>query len=198
MTFVLNVDQRRFVRRVPERHTNERGRQPSAAGGPRFEPASRGGGSAGRSFYGACLLAIAILCWRCSLLLVNVLVARTAMARPGLPDRRAVAPARAGGDPARPSRFDPDRDHGRALIAFPMGVAAAVYLAEYARGRPRQPADRRPTSATWRACRRSSTASSASPCSCGSSASGPSCSRRRPDPGAGDPAGDHHRHASRR
>ena len=56
-----------------------------------------------------------------------------------------------------------------ALIAFPIGVATAIYLEEYARAGPPSRSSSRSTSPTWRACRRSSTACSASSCSSASS-----------------------------
>ena len=48
-------------------------------------------------------------------------------------------------------------------LAIPLGVGAAVYLEEYAGDRGWSPGSSTSTSATWPACRRSSTASSASP-----------------------------------
>ena len=46
------------------------------------------------------------------------------------------------------------------VLAFPLGIGAAVYLEEYARRHALHPASSTSTSATWPACRRSSTASS--------------------------------------
>ena len=57
-----------------------------------------------------------------------------------------------------------------AVVAMPLGIAAAIYLQEYARDTRLNRAAHPPTSATSRLCRRSSTASSGSWCSCRRSA----------------------------
>ena len=80
---------------------------------PRFEPALMRRKLTGTLFYGACLLAIAILILALIALLLNVLVVGAAVAQPGLHHRHAVPPAGADRDPARTRRLDPARHHRR-------------------------------------------------------------------------------------
>lgn len=104
---------------------------PQAAVGDRFEPALMRRRLTGTIFYGACMAAIGILLISLVLLLVDVLT----LGLPwldlefltGVPSRR---PERAGILPAMVGSFQVSVIVG--LIAFPIGVAAAIYLTEYA------------------------------------------------------------------
>ena len=97
----------------------------------RFEPAVMRRKLTGTLFYGACLLAIGLLLLTLVALLVDVFV----RAAPwldvgfltGVPSSR---PARAGVLPALVGTFEIGVIVG--LLTFPIGVAAAIYLAEYA------------------------------------------------------------------
>ncbi len=85
----------------------------------------------GTVFYGACLLAIAILLMTLLLLLYDVLSQGLPWLSPqfmtGVPSRR---PERAGIFPALIGSIEITLLVG--LIAVPLGIAAAIYLAEYA------------------------------------------------------------------
>ena len=97
----------------------------------RFEPAVMRRKLSGTVFYGACLAAIGLLLLALVALLVDVFV----RAAPwldvdfltGVPSSR---PARAGILPALVGTFEIGVIVG--LLTFPIGVAAAIYLAEYA------------------------------------------------------------------
>jgi phosphate transport system permease protein len=97
----------------------------------RFEPAVMRRKLTGTLFYGACLAAIGLLLLTLVALLVDVFV----RAAPwldvgfltGVPSSR---PARAGILPAMVGTFEIGVIVG--LLTFPVGVAAAIYLAEYA------------------------------------------------------------------
>ena len=97
----------------------------------RFEPAVMRRKLTGTLFYGACLAAIGLLLLTLVALLVDVFV----RAAPwldvdfltGVPSSR---PARAGVLPALVGTFEIGIIVG--LLTFPIGVAAAIYLAEYA------------------------------------------------------------------
>ena len=98
---------------------------------PRFEPALMRRRLTGTAFYGACLLAIALLLLTLVALLVDVFV----RAAPwldiqfltGVPSSR---PSRAGVLPAMVGTLEIGLIVG--LITFPIGVAAAIYFVEYA------------------------------------------------------------------
>ncbi|HEU0237499.1 MAG TPA: phosphate ABC transporter permease PstA [Candidatus Limnocylindrales bacterium] len=104
---------------------------PAARTAPRFEPALMRRKLGGTVFYGACLAAIGLL----MLALVALLVDTFVRAAPwldvdfltGVPSSR---PARAGILPALVGTFEIGVIVG--LVTFPIGVAAAIYLAEYA------------------------------------------------------------------
>lgn len=97
----------------------------------RFEPALMRRRLTGTVFYGACLAAIGILLLTLLLLLYDVLVQGIPWLDPefiaGVPSRR---PERAGIFPALIGSLQVSAIVG--IIAFPIGVAAALYLAEYA------------------------------------------------------------------
>ena len=105
---------------------------PVGAGVGRFEPALMRRKLTGTVFYGACLAAIGILLLALTFLLVDVF----ARGLPwldldfltGVPSRR---PERAGLLPALVGSFQVGVIVG--LLSFPIGVAAAMYLTEYAR-----------------------------------------------------------------
>lgn len=105
---------------------------PLAADRTRFEPALMRRKLAGTLFYGACLLAIAILLIALVVLLVDVLTRGLpwldAQFLSGVPSRR---PERAGILPALVGSLQIGLIV--AAISFPVGVGAAIYLAEYAR-----------------------------------------------------------------
>jgi phosphate transport system permease protein len=98
---------------------------------PRFEPALMRRRLTGTLFYGACVLAIALLLLTLVALLVDVFV----RAAPwldiqfltGVPSSR---PSRAGVLPAMVGTLEIGLIVG--LITFPIGVAAAIYFVEYA------------------------------------------------------------------
>ena len=98
---------------------------------PRFEPALMRRKLAGTVFYGACLAAIALLLITLLALLVDVFLRAApwldVQFLTGVPSSR---PARAGILPALVGTFEIGVIVG--LITFPIGVAAAIYLAEYA------------------------------------------------------------------
>jgi phosphate transport system permease protein len=104
---------------------------PIAKETPRFEPALMRRKLTGTLFYGACLAVIALLLLALVVLLLDVL-------RTGLPwldgdfltSPPSSRPARAGILPALVGSLEIGLMVG--LLAFPIGVAAAVYLAEYA------------------------------------------------------------------
>jgi len=104
---------------------------PVASPVSRFEPAVMRRKLSGTVFYGACLAAIGLLLLALVALLVDVFV----RAAPwldvdfltGVPSSR---PARAGILPALVGTFEIGVIVG--LLTFPIGVAAAIYLAEYA------------------------------------------------------------------
>lgn len=106
---------------------------PTAAPAPaiRFEPALMRRKLTGTLFYGACLLAIAILLIFLVMLLFDVLARGLPWLDPqfvtGVPSRR---PANAGILPALVGSLEIGIIVG--LITFPVGVAAAIYLTEYA------------------------------------------------------------------
>ncbi|HET9435714.1 MAG TPA: phosphate ABC transporter permease PstA [Candidatus Limnocylindrales bacterium] len=104
---------------------------PAARPATRFEPALMRRKLSGTVFYGACLAAIGLLLLTLVALLVDVFV----RAAPwldvdfltGVPSSR---PARAGILPAMVGTFEIGLIVG--AVTFPIGVAAAIYLAEYA------------------------------------------------------------------
>ena len=104
---------------------------PGADTRPRFEPALMRRRLTGTLFYGACLAAIGLLLLALALLLIDVL----SRGLPWLdvdfltspPSRR---PERAGILPALVGSIEIGLIVG--ALAFPVGVAAAIYLAEYA------------------------------------------------------------------
>jgi phosphate transport system permease protein len=104
---------------------------PAARPAARFEPALMRRKLSGTVFYGACLAAIGLLMLALVALLVDVFV----RAAPwldvdfltGVPSSR---PARAGILPALVGTFEIGVIVG--ALTFPIGVAAAIYLAEYA------------------------------------------------------------------
>ncbi len=97
----------------------------------RFEPALMRRKLTGTVFYGACMLAIGILLLALVMLLFDVLVRGLPWLDPqfvtGVPSRR---PANAGILPALVGSFEIGVIVG--VLAFPIGVAAAIYLTEYA------------------------------------------------------------------
>jgi phosphate transport system permease protein len=107
------------------------GLAPAARPLPRFEPALMRRRLTGTLFYGACIAAVALLLLTLVALLVDVFV----RAAPwldvdfltGVPSSR---PARAGILPAMVGTFEIGLIVG--LLTFPVGIAAAIYLAEYA------------------------------------------------------------------
>jgi phosphate transport system permease protein len=104
---------------------------PVARPAPRFEPALMRRRLTGTLFHGACVAAVAVLLLTLLALLVDVFV----RAAPwldvdfltGVPSSR---PARAGILPALFGTFEIGLIVG--LLTFPVGVAAAIYLVEYA------------------------------------------------------------------
>ena len=96
----------------------------------RFEPALMRRKLTGTIFYGACIAAIGILLVALLLLLFDVLVRGLPWLDPqfvtGVPSRR---PANAGILPALVGSFEVGLIVG--ILAFPIGVAAAIYLTEY-------------------------------------------------------------------
>ena len=106
-------------------------RPPAAPAAPRFEPALMRRKLTGTLFYGACLLAIGILLLALVALLIDVfsrgLPWLDTQFLTGVPSRR---PERAGILPALVGSFQVGVVV--ALLSFPIGVAAAMYLTEYA------------------------------------------------------------------
>lgn len=98
---------------------------------PRFEPALMRRKANGTIFYGACLLAIAILILALIALLLNVVVVGLPWLDPefvtGMPSRR---PTQTGILPALVGSIQLALIVG--AITFPIGIGAAIYLAEYA------------------------------------------------------------------
>jgi phosphate transport system permease protein len=99
---------------------------------PRFEPGLMRRKATGTAFYGACLAAIALLLLALVVLLVDVVM----RAAPWLDvdfitNMPSSRPARAGILPAILGTFEIGVIVG--LLTFPIGVAAAIYLVEYAR-----------------------------------------------------------------
>ena len=105
---------------------------PSPPAVPRFEPALMRRKLTGTVFYGACLVAIGILLLALVALLIDVfsrgLPWLDAQFLTGVPSRR---PERAGILPALIGSLQVGVIVG--LFSFPIGVAAAMYLTEYAR-----------------------------------------------------------------
>ena len=97
----------------------------------RFEPALMRRKLTGTIFYGACMFAIGVVLLALVMLLFDVLVRGLPWLDPqfvtGVPSRR---PANAGILPALVGSFEVGVIVG--VLAFPIGVAAAVYLTEYA------------------------------------------------------------------
>jgi phosphate transport system permease protein len=104
---------------------------PPAAAAPRFEPHLMRRKLSGTIFLGACLLAIGLLLLALILLLVSVLTAGVPWLDiqflTSMPSRR---PQNAGVLPAIVGSLEMGVIIG--LITFPVGVAAAIYLQEYA------------------------------------------------------------------
>jgi phosphate transport system permease protein len=106
---------------------------PTAVPAPkiRFEPALMRRKLTGTIFYGACMFAIGILLLALVMLLFDVLVRGLPWLDPqfvtGVPSRR---PTNAGILPALVGSFEVGLIVG--VLAFPLGVAAAIYLTEYA------------------------------------------------------------------
>lgn len=99
---------------------------------PRFEPALMRRKLTGTIFYGACLAAIGVLLLALTFLLIDVFSRGLPWLDldfvTGVPSRR---PERAGILPALVGSFQVALFVG--LFSFPIGVAAAIYLTEYAR-----------------------------------------------------------------
>jgi phosphate transport system permease protein len=104
---------------------------PTAPATPRFEPALMRRKLTGTIFYGICLAAIAILILALIALLLNVLVVGLPWLNmdfiTGVPSRR---PANAGIWPALVGSIELAILVG--IVTFPIGIGAAIYLAEYA------------------------------------------------------------------
>ena len=106
---------------------------PTAVPAPevRFEPALMRRKLTGTIFYGACMFAIGVVLLALVMLLFDVLVRGLPWLDPqfvtGVPSRR---PANAGILPALVGSFEIGLIVG--ILAFPIGVAAAIYLTEYA------------------------------------------------------------------
>jgi phosphate transport system permease protein len=106
---------------------------PTAVPAPdiRFEPALMRRKLTGTIFYGACMFAIGVLLLALVMLLFDVLLRGLPWLDPqfvtGVPSRR---PANAGILPALVGSFEVGLIVG--ILAFPVGVAAAIYLTEYA------------------------------------------------------------------
>jgi phosphate transport system permease protein len=106
---------------------------PTAVPAPevRFEPALMRRKLTGTIFYGACMFAIGVVLLALVMLLFDVLVRGLpwldAQFVTGVPSRR---PANAGILPALVGSFEVGLIVG--VLAFPIGVAAAIYLTEYA------------------------------------------------------------------
>jgi phosphate transport system permease protein len=96
-----------------------------------FEPALMRRKLTGTVFYGACMFAIGVLLLALVMLLFDVLLRGLPWLDPqfvtGVPSRR---PANAGILPALVGSFEVGLIVG--ILAFPVGVAAAIYLTEYA------------------------------------------------------------------
>jgi len=104
---------------------------PAASSPPRFEPALMRRKLTGTLFYGACLAAIGILIVALLALLLDVLIVGLPWLDidfiTSMPSRR---PAQAGVLPALVGSIELAIIVG--LITFPVGIGAALYLAEYA------------------------------------------------------------------
>lgn len=104
---------------------------PAAAAAPRFEPALMRRKLTGTVFYGACLLAVGLLLLTLLTLLVDVLVrAAPWLDVQFLTSSASARPQRAGILPAMIGTIEVGVIV--ALVTFPLGVGAAIYLAEYA------------------------------------------------------------------
>jgi phosphate transport system permease protein len=107
------------------------GLAPAARPLPRFEPALMRRRLTGTLFYGACIAAVALLLLTLVALLVDVFVrAAPWLDVDFLTGGPSSRPARAGILPAMVGTFEIGLIVG--LLTFPIGVAAAIYLAEYA------------------------------------------------------------------
>jgi phosphate transport system permease protein len=106
---------------------------PTAVPAPeiRFEPALMRRKLTGTIFYGACIFAIGVLLLALVMLLFDILVRGLPWLDPGfvtgVPSRR---PTNAGILPALVGSFEVGLIVG--VLAFPVGIAAAIYLTEYA------------------------------------------------------------------
>jgi phosphate transport system permease protein len=104
---------------------------PLASARPRFEPALMRRKLSGTVFYGACLAAIALLMLTLAVLLVDTFVrALPWLDAQFLTSMPSARPARAGILSALVGSLEMGLIVG--LLTFPLGVAAAIYLAEYA------------------------------------------------------------------
>ena len=104
---------------------------PLASAGPRFEPALMRRKLSGTVFYGACLAAIALLMLTLAVLLVDTFVrALPWLDAQFLTSMPSARPARAGILSALVGSLEMGLIVG--LLTFPLGVAGAIYLAEYA------------------------------------------------------------------
>lgn len=105
---------------------------PATAPATRFEPALMRRKLTGTVFYGACIFAVGVLLLALAMLLFDVLVRGLPWLDwdfiTGVPSRR---PANAGVFPALIGSLQVGIIVG--IITFPIGVAAAIYLQEYAR-----------------------------------------------------------------
>ena len=115
------------------RHTDVGDDRPAAAApAVRFEPALMRRKLTGTVFYGLCLAAVGILLLALVALLVDVLVRGLPWLDWRLPDRR-----RRRADPRTPASCPRSSARSRSgiivgVVTFPIGVAAAIYLDEYA------------------------------------------------------------------
>jgi phosphate transport system permease protein len=104
---------------------------PLSSARPRFEPALMRRKLSGTVFYGACLAAIALLMLTLAVLLVDTFVrALPWLDAQFLTSMPSARPARAGILSALVGSLEMGLIVG--LLTFPLGVAAAIYLAEYA------------------------------------------------------------------
>ena len=141
MTFVLNLDEQPDRRAVPEPLLMSGHRScPRPSRLPRFDPQLARRKLSGTIFLGACMLSIGILLLTLLVLLIDVFTK-------GLPwldtDFLTGTPSRIAPScrhPAGARRLARDRPHRRRDLTFPIGVAAAIYLEEYAEDTLRQPA----------------------------------------------------------
>jgi len=104
---------------------------PAAGAQPRFEPALMRRKLTGTIFYGACLASIALLMLTLVVLLTDVLLRGLPWLDLGfLTSMPSARPERAGILPALVGSLEIGLIVG--ALTFPIGVAAAIYLAEYA------------------------------------------------------------------